>query len=241
MLKALELCGFKSFADRTRFEFSQGITCVVGPNGSGKSNVVDAIKWVLGEQSVKSLRGKEMVDIIFNGSADRRPLNAAETTLTFDNSQRLLSVDTPEVHVTRRVYRSGEGEYLINRQPCRLRDIRELVSGTGVATEAYSVIEQGKVDILLQSSPRDRRMIFEEAAGISRFKAKKVESLRRLERVEQNVQRLKDIIEEVEKQLRSVKLQASKAQRYQEYSGRLKELRLALGLQEFGEETRKLD
>src|SRR5262245_37088759 len=155
MLTALELVGFKSFADKTRFEFPKGITSIVGPNGSGKSNVVDAIKWVLGEQSVKSLRGKEMADCIFNGSGTRPPLNAAETTLTFDNSRRLLPLDTPEVHVTRRIYRSGEGEYLINRQPCRLRDIRDMFSGTGIATEAYSVIEQGKVDVLLQSSPKD--------------------------------------------------------------------------------------
>src|SRR5580658_3516423 len=186
MLKALELVGFKSFADKTRFEFSQGITAVVGPNGSGKSNVVDAIKWVLGEQSVKSLRGKEMVDVIFNGSGSRPALNTAETTLVIDNRQRVLAIDTPEVQITRRVYRSGEGEYLINRQPSRLRDIRELFAGTGVGAEAYSVIEQGKVDVMLQSSPKDRRLIFEEAAGISRFKIKKVESLRRLERVEQN-------------------------------------------------------
>jgi chromosome segregation protein len=230
MLKALELVGFKSFADKTRLEFPRGITVVVGPNGSGKSNIVDAIKWVLGEQSVKSLRGKEMADVIFNGSASRRPLNAAETTLTFDNSERVLAVDTPEVHVTRRVYRSGEGEYLINRQPCRLRDIRELFSGTGVATEAYSVIEQGKVDVLLQSSPRDRRLIFEEAAGISRFKAKKVESLRRLERVEQNLLRLSDIVDEVDSRLRAVRLQAGKARRYKEYSDRLQALRTQIGL-----------
>lgn len=230
MLKALELVGFKSFADKTRFEFPRGITAVVGPNGSGKSNVVDAIKWVLGEQSVKSLRGKEMVDVIFNGASGRPPLNAAETTLTLDNSHRLLALDTPEVHITRRVYRSGEGEYLINRQPCRLRDIRELFRGTGVATEAYSVIEQGKVDVLLQSSPRDRRMIFEEAAGISRFKAKKIESLRRLERVEQNLLRLSDIVSEVEHRLKAVRQQASKARRYREHADRLQELRTQVGL-----------
>jgi chromosome segregation protein len=230
MLKALELVGFKSFADKTRFDFPRGITAVVGPNGSGKSNVVDAIKWVLGEQSVKTLRGKEMADVIFNGSATRQPLNSAETTLTFDNSARLLSIDTPEVHITRRVYRSGEGEYLINRQVCRLRDIRELFSGTGVATEAYSVIEQGKVDVLLQSSPRDRRLIFEEAAGISRFKAKKIESLRRLERVEQNLLRLSDIIDEVDGRLRGVRTQATKARRYKEYADRLQELRTQVGL-----------
>jgi len=230
MLKALELVGFKSFADKTRFEFPRGITIVVGPNGSGKSNVVDAIKWVLGEQSVKSLRGKEMADVIFNGSGTRRAMNSAEITLTFDNAANLLPIDTPEVHITRRVYRSGEGEYLINRHPARLRDIRDLLSGTGMGTHAYSVIEQGKVDVLLQASPRDRRMIFEEAAGISRFKAKKIESLRRLERVEQNLLRLSDIVDEVESRLRSVRLQAGKARRYKEHTDRLQELRTQVGL-----------
>ncbi|HEV7226754.1 MAG TPA: chromosome segregation protein SMC [Pirellulales bacterium] len=230
MLKALELAGFKSFADKTRFEFPRGITSVVGPNGSGKSNVVDAIKWVLGEQSVKSLRGKEMADIIFNGSGSRQGVNAAEATLTFDNAEGVLAVDAPEVHITRRVYRSGEGEYLINRQPCRLRDIRDLLSGTGVGTEAYSIIEQGKVDVMLQASPRDRRALFEEAAGIGRFKAKKIESLRRLERVEQNLTRLSDIVDEVENRLRSVRLQASKARRYKEHADRLQELRTQVGL-----------
>jgi len=230
MLKALELVGFKSFADKTRFDFPPGITAVVGPNGSGKSNVVDAIKWVLGEQSVKSLRGKEMADVIFNGATGRTPLNFAETTLTLDNSSRRLPIDTAEVLVTRRVYRSGESEYLLNRQPCRLKDIRDLFSGTGVATEAYSVIEQGKVDALLQSSPRERRLIFEEAAGISRFKAKKNESLRRLERVDQNLLRLGDIVAEVEHRLRQIRLQAGKARRFQEYTGRLEQLRTHVGL-----------
>ena len=225
MLTALEILGFKSFADRTRFEFPPGITVVVGPNGSGKSNIVDAIKWVLGEQSVKSLRGREMADVIFNGSGSRRALNAAEITLTFDNAKRLLDVDTPEVSITRRVYRSGEGEYLINRNPARLRDIRDLLSGTGMGTQAYSVIEQGKVDGLLQSSPKDRRLIFEEAAGISRFKARKLEAIKRLERVEQNLLRLSDIVDEVENHLRSVRAQAGKARRYKEHVDRLQELR----------------
>ncbi|HEY5315647.1 MAG TPA: AAA family ATPase, partial [Pirellulales bacterium] len=240
MLKALELVGFKSFADKTRFEFSRGITAVVGPNGSGKSNIVDAIKWVLGEQSVKSLRGKEMADVIFNGSGTRGALNAAETTLTFDNSARLLPLDSPEVHVTRRVYRSGEGEYLINKQPCRLRDIRELLAGSGIGLEAYSVIEQGKVDVLLQSSPRERRVIFEEAAGISRFKAKKLETLRRLERVDQNLLRLSDIVGEVESRLRSVRLQASKARRYKEHVDRLQQLRTASGRADWQRHTARL-
>ena len=240
MLKALELAGFKSFADKTRFEFPAGITVVVGPNGSGKSNVVDAIKWVLGEQSVKSLRGKEMADVIFNGSPARRGLNSAEITLTFHNANHLLPLDSPEVQITRRVYRSGEGEYLINRNPCRLRDIRDLLSGTGMGTQAYSVIEQGKVDLLLQSSPRDRRMIFEEAAGISRFKLKKIEALRRLERVDQNLLRLSDIVDEVDNRLRSVRAQAGKARRYKEYTDRLQELRTQVGLVDWRRLTARL-
>ena len=240
MLKALELIGFKSFAGKTRFEFPSGITAVVGPNGSGKSNIVDAVKWVMGEQSVKSLRGKEMADVIFNGSGTRRPMNSAEITLTFDNSSQLLEIDTPEVHITRRVYRSGEGEYLINRQPCRLRDIRDLLSGTGMGTQAYSIIEQGKVDVLLQSSARERRVIFEEAAGISRFKAKKLEALRRLERVEQNLLRLSDIVDEVENRLRSVRAQAGKARRYHEHTCRLQELRTQVGLVDWRRLTEKL-
>ncbi len=230
MLKALELVGFKSFADRTRFEFPPGVTVVVGPNGSGKSNIVDAIKWVLGEQSVKSLRGREMADVIFNGSGSRRAMNAAEITLTLDNSKHLLAIDAPEVHITRRVYRSGEGEYLLNRNPARLRDIRDLLSGTGMGTQAYSVIEQGKVDVLLQSSARDRRVIFEEAAGISRFKLRKIEALRRLDRVQQNLLRLSDIVDEVESRLRSVRVQAGKARRYKEHTDRLQELRTQVGL-----------
>jgi len=230
MLKALEIVGFKSFAEKTTFKFPPGITVVVGPNGSGKSNIVDGLKWVLGEQSVKSLRGKEMADVIFNGSSSRRATNSAEITITFDNSSRRLPIDTPEVQITRRVYRSGEGEYLINRQPSRLRDIRQLLSGTGMGTQAYSVIEQGKVDVLLQSSAKDRRLIFEEAAGISLFKNKKIEALRRLERVEQNLLRLSDIVDEVESRLRSVRQQAGKARRYKEYADRLQELRTQVAL-----------
>lgn len=243
MLKALELAGFKSFADKTRFEFPPGITVVVGPNGSGKSNIVDAIKWVLGEQSAKSLRGKEMSDVIFKGSGQggRRMLNTAEATIVFDNSEGRLGVDAPEVHVTRRVYRSGEGEYLINGQACRLKDVRDLFRGTGVGTDAYSLIEQGKVDKLLQASPRDRRAIFEEAAGISRFKAKKIEAQRRLERVDQNLLRLSDIVEEVGSRLRSVRSQAAKARRYREYSDRLQQLRTQVAMTEWRALTERLD
>ena len=236
MLKAIELVGFKSFADKSRFEFPSGITVIVGPNGSGKSNVVDALKWVLGEQSAKSLRGKDMTDVIFKGTSGdggRKPANSAEATVVLDNTARHLPFDTDEVNITRRVYRSGEGEYLINRETCRLKDIKNLFRGTGVGTDAYSLIEQGKVDQLLQASANERRAIFEEAAGISRFKAKKIESERRLARVEQNLIRLADIVEEVGSRYRSVKAQASKAVRYKEYSDRMRLLRTYVGSLDF--------
>lgn len=243
MLKALELAGFKSFADKTRFEFPPGISVIVGPNGSGKSNVVDAMKWVLGEQSAKSLRGKEMVDVIFKGTGEqgRKPLNAAEVTIIFDNSEHKLPFDAEEVHVTRRVYRSGEGEYLINGQPSRLKDIRDMFRGTGVGTDAYSLIEQGKVDQMLQASSKDRRAMFEEAAGISRFKAKKVEAQRRLERVEHNLLRLKDIVDEVENRVKSVRSQASKARKYREYSDRLQQLRTEVGAADWRQLSKEID
>ena len=243
MLKALQLVGFKSFADKTRFEFPAGITVVVGPNGSGKSNIVDAIKWVLGEQSAKSLRGQDMSDVIFKGggTSGRKPMNMAEATIIIDNSERRLPVDAPEVHVSRRVYRSGEGEYLINGQACRLKDVRDMFRGTGVGTDAYSLIEQGKVDRLLQASAKDRRAIFEEAAGISRFKAKKIEAQRRLERVEQNLLRLSDIVEEVENRLRNVNNQATKARRYREYSDRLQQLRTQVASTDWRHLSEKLE
>jgi chromosome segregation protein len=231
-LQALELFGFKSFADRTRFEFPEGITVVVGPNGSGKSNVVDAIKWVLGEQSVRSLRGKEMTDVIFAGSQSRKPLNYAEVSLIFDNAAGELPVQAAEVQITRRVQRSGESEYLINGETSRLRDIRELFSGTGAATDAYSVIEQGRVDALLVASGRDRRAVFEEAAGITKFRARRAEALRRLERSELNRQRLADIVGEVSSRLETVKHQAARARRWRQMTDRLKALRLAAATQD---------
>src|SRR6202011_3538314 len=157
MLKRLELVGFKSFADKTTFEFGDGVTAIVGPNGSGKSNVVDAVRWILGEQSAKSLRGGEMADVIFNGSTSRRSFGMAEVTMTFDNGKRALAVQSEEVQIPRRVYRSGEGEYLINQQICRLKDIKELFLGSGAGADAYCIIEQGRVDVLLQASTQDRR------------------------------------------------------------------------------------
>jgi chromosome segregation protein len=226
MLKSLELFGFKSFADRTRFDFAPGVTCVVGPNGSGKSNVVDSIKWILGDQSPKSLRGKEMTDVIFNGSANRKPAPLAEALLNFDNSKRVLSLDAAEVQIGRRIYRSGESEYLINRVPARLKDIRDLFLGTGAGTSAYSVIEQGRVDQLLQATNIARRTVFEEAAGISRFKARKVDAQRKLERVAQNLLRLTDIVAEVQTQLNGLRSQAAKAAKFREFTQELRGLRI---------------
>jgi chromosome segregation protein len=224
MLKSLELFGFKSFADRTLFEFASGITCVVGPNGSGKSNVVDALKWILGDQSAKSLRGKEMADVIFNGSAGRRASGFAEATLTFDNTHGQLPIDAAEVQIGRRLYQSGDSEYLLNRSAVRLKDIKDLFLGTGAGTAAYSIIEQGRVDQILQSNPTARRVVFEEAAGISKFKSRRVDAERRLERVAQNLLRLTDIVDEVETQLNSTRSQASKAARFRELSAELNEL-----------------
>lgn len=235
MLKSLELVGFKSFAEKTRLVFPPGVTVVVGPNGSGKSNVVDSVKWVLGSQSPRSLRGKEMTDVIFNGSESRTPLASAEVTLAFDNAppadggRRLfVDLDHDEVRLTRRVNRSGEGEYLVNGRTCRLRDFRELLAGTGAGADSYSIIEQGRVDAALRASPMERRLLLEEAAGVSRFRLKKREAAKRLERVEQNLLRLSDIVDEVEGRLRRVRAQAGKARRYREASLRLKEARTEL-------------
>ncbi|MBI3828734.1 MAG: chromosome segregation protein SMC [Planctomycetes bacterium] len=231
-LKRLEAFGFKSFADKVTFDFERGFTCVVGPNGCGKSNVVDAVKWVLGEQSAKSLRGGEMLDVIFNGSANRKPLNFAEVTLTFDNNDaeeaKRLPLAAPEVSVTRRLYRSGESEYLINKSLCRLRDIRELFWDTGIGTTSYSIIEQGKIGQLLEANSKERRSLFEEAAGIHKYKERKKEALRRLERTEQNMARINDTLGEVERQLRSVTRQAEKARKAKEISDKLRQTKLEI-------------
>jgi len=237
-LKKLIVHGFKSFADRTEFVFDSPITGIVGPNGCGKSNVVDAFKWVLGEQSAKSLRGDAMMDVIFNGSGGRKPSGMAEVTLVFENplradNTRLLNLDTDEVSVGRRLFRDGVSEYQLNTQNGRLKDIRELFLDTGVGVDAYSVIEQGRVAALLEANPEERRLIFEEAAGISKFKQRKKESQRKLEKVDQNLLRVNDIVEEVDKRLRGVKIQAGRARTFKEYSDRLSELRLTYALQEY--------
>lgn len=239
-LLSLELAGFKSFADPTVFQFDSGITGIVGPNGCGKSNVVDAVKWVLGEMSAKSLRGGEMLDVIFNGSSTRKPLGMAEVSLTFSNEDRRLPVDEPQVKITRRLYRDGTSEYLVNNRDARLRDIREMFLDTGVGVDAYSLIEQGRISALLEASSIDRREIFEEAAGISRFKARKKETLRRLEKTDQNLAQTQLVLDEVNRQLRSIKVQAGKARNYREYESRLNELRRAESLYEFHQMHRRL-
>jgi chromosome segregation protein len=232
-LKRLTCQGFKSFADKTDFDFRPGVTGIVGPNGCGKSNVVDAIKWVLGDQSARSLRGKQMLDVIFNGSGTRRSAGMAQVDLMFDNADRALGCDADDVTITRRLFRSGESEYLINNETVRLKDVRELFMDTGIGVSAYSIIEQGKVDVLLQANPQERRLIFDEAAGISRYKARKREAERKLDRVEQNLLRVEDIVEEVEKRLRSIKYQAGKARNFQEYDRQLRAKRATFSLAEY--------
>ena len=214
-LESLELLGFKSFADKTTFSFHEGVTAVVGPNGCGKSNVLDAVRWALGEQSAKSLRGEEMADVIFNGAETRKPVGLAEVSLTFTDCAEELGIEWHDVRVTRRVYRDGNSEYLLNKTPCRLRDIQSLFADTGIARSAYSMMEQGKIDMILSSRPEDRRAVFEEAAGITKYKTQKREALRKLEATEANLLRIGDIIKEVKRQIGSLQRQAGKARRYQ--------------------------
>ena len=214
-LQSLELFGFKSFADKTVFNFHEGVTAIVGPNGCGKSNVLDAVKWALGEQSAKSLRGDEMADVIFNGADTRKPVGFAEASLTFTDCAEEFGIDWHDVRVTRRVYRDGNSEYLLNKTPCRLRDIQSLFADTGIARTAYSMMEQGRIDMILSSRPEDRRAVFEEAAGITKYKTQKREALRKLEATEANLLRIGDVIKEVKRQIGSLQRQAGKARRYQ--------------------------
>lgn len=214
-LKSLTLHGFKSFADKTHFEFHKGVTGIVGPNGCGKSNVVDAIRWVLGETSAKALRGDEMADVIFNGTDKRKPVGLAEVTLTMADCEQSLNVDFNEVALTRRVFRDGRSEYRLNNTVCRLKDIHDLIAGTGIGRAAYSIMAQGQIDMLLSSKPEDRRTVFEEAAGITKFKSQKREALRKLEYTEANLLRVADIIAEVKRQMGTLQRQAAKARRYQ--------------------------
>ena len=224
--KRIELLGFKSFADKTVVNFDDGITAIVGPNGCGKSNVADAIRWVLGEQSSKLLRGSSMQDVIFNGTQSRKSLSYCEVSLVLDNSDKELNVEYNEIILTRKLYRSGESEYLLNNNTCRLKDIVEILHDAGIGRDGYSIIGQGKVDEIVSSKPENRRGIFEDAAGISKFKEKKLESERKLARTRENIARLKDILIEIERQLNPLKQQAEKARKYLELKEELKSLEI---------------
>ncbi|WP_017753696.1 chromosome segregation protein SMC [Calidifontibacillus oryziterrae] len=234
-LKRLDIVGFKSFADRISVDFVNGVTAVVGPNGSGKSNITDAIRWVLGEQSVKSLRGAKMEDIIFAGSDTRKPLNIAEVTLTLENDDQFLPIDYHEVSVTRRVYRSGESEFLINKQTCRLKDIVDLFMDSGLGREAFSIISQGKVEEILSSKSEDRRSIFEEAAGVLKYKTRKRKAENKLFETQDNLNRVEDIIHEIEGQIEPLKLQSSIAKDYLEKKEELEKTEVALTVYEIEE------
>lgn len=242
-IKRLELLGFKSFVEPTVIDFDAPITGVVGPNGCGKSNVVDAIRWVMGEMSAKSLRGRAMEDVIFNGSEKRPPLGMGEVSLTFSTEDGIIPADYAgftEITVTRRLYRSGESEYLINKVPCRLRDVVDLFLGTGVGHKAYSIIEQGKIDFVINAKPEERRLLLEEAAGVSKFKARKEAALRKIEGTEQNLARLKDILHEVIRQINALDRQVKKAARYKELKNELRDLELKLAAIDHREFSREI-
>lgn len=240
-LKTLEIHGFKSFADKTVFEFAKGVTGIVGPNGCGKSNVVDAIRWVLGETSAKALRGGEMADVIFNGTEKRKPLGMAEVTLTMGDCEEALKVDYNEVSLTRRVFRDGRSEYRINGTLCRLKDIHDLLMDTGIGRTAYSIMAQGQIDQILSSKPEERRAVFEEAAGITKFKREKKEALRKLEFTEANLLRVSDVLAEQERRMNSLRRQVAKARRYQALAADTRVLDTHLGHKKFVELTAERD
>ncbi|MBO7352702.1 MAG: AAA family ATPase, partial [Lachnospiraceae bacterium] len=225
-LKSIEILGFKSFAKKIKFEFHDGITAIVGPNGSGKSNVADAVRWVLGEQSAKQLRGTNMQDVIFSGSEARKPQGFAFVEITFDNSDHKLPVSYDEVSVSRRVYRSGESEYMINGMTCRLRDVQELFMDTGIGKEGYSIIGQGQIDRILSTKPEDRRELFDEAAGIVKFKKRKAIAEKNLDEACANLDRIMDIIGEIEKRIGPLEEQSKVAREYLNLKEQLKKLEL---------------
>lgn len=231
-LKSLTLKGFKSFADRAHMSFEPGLTVIVGPNGSGKSNVSDAILWVLGEQSAKQLRGQAMEDVIFSGSSARKPVGVAEVTLVLDNSDHMLPVDFTEVAVTRRMYRSGESEYLINSSPCRLMDIQDILHDSGLGKDTHSIISQGKLDAILQSRPEERRSLIEEAAGISKHKRRKERALRKIKSMDEHLTRARDINREITRQLKPLERQVDRARKYKDLSSRATELTQILAVDE---------
>ena len=228
-LKEIQATGFKSFADKLTINLDNRTTCIVGPNGSGKSNIVDAVRWVLGEQSVKSLRGDNgMTDVIFTGSNSRNPLNVASVSLTFDNSDNYLNIPYNEVVVKRRVYRSGENEYFLNGEKCRLKDITDLFIDSGIGRDSFNIISQGEVDRILSNSVSDRRAIFEEAAGVLKYKKRKEEAIRKLDRTRDNMNRVDDIIAELEVQVEPLKEQSRQALEYIENKEKLEDLQKEL-------------
>ena len=245
-LKKLEIAGFKSFKDKTQFHFSNGISAIVGPNGCGKSNVVDAIRWVMGEQRVKSLRGKKMDDVIFNGSDEAAPVGMAEVTIIFEKNGRQFPgqyADCSEIMISRRLYREGDSEYSINKVPCRLLDVREFFMDTGVGAKTYSIVEQESISRLIEAKPEDIREFIEEAAGIKKYKSRRESAMRKMDSTKQNIARLKDILSEVKTQLNSTSRQAKRAERYRELKKEIKETELALSLQayiELGHEKDRL-
>ncbi len=210
-LQRLELFGFKSFADRVAIEFNPGITAIVGPNGCGKSNISDAIRWVLGEQRPTLVRGSRMDEVIFSGSRHRKPINLAEVALHFSNEDGLLPIEYTEVAIARRVFRDGDSDYLLNRHPCRLKDIQDLLMGTGIGTHSYTLIQQGMVDSLLSDRPEERRTIFEEAAGVTRYKNRRRATQRKLEATAIDLDRVEDVVSEVDRNVASLKRQVGKA------------------------------
>ena len=229
-LKRLEMYGFKSFAEKTVLEFIPGITTVIGPNGSGKSNISDCIRWILGEQSIKNLRGTKSEDIIFSGTQNRKALGFAEGSLIFDNSDGRLPIEYSEVTITRKIYRSGETGYFINKTPCRLKDIIELFMDTGIGKDGYSIIGQGKIDEILSNKSEDRRHIFEEAAGIVKYRVRKNESEKKLEQTKINLLRINDIIQEIENNIEPLKLASEKAKHYLNLREELKGIEVGLFL-----------
>ena len=243
-IKTLEVQGFKSFVDRTVVQFEEGVTGIVGPNGCGKSNIVDAIRWVMGEQSAKHLRGGAMEDVIFNGAESRSPMGMSQVFMTFDNSDGRAPAEYAaysEIQIGRRLYRSGESEYFINKTPCRLKDIVDLFLGTGVGTKAYSIIEQGKVGQIVSSKPEDRRMLIEEAAGISKFKSRKESALRKMDSTKDNLARLDDILGELGRQLNSLNRQVKKAERYQRVADELRTREMVLAATQYRSLSSDLD
>ena len=242
-LKKLEITGFKSFIDKASIQFPPGVSAIVGPNGCGKSNVVDALRWVMGEQSVKQLRGKSMEDVIFAGSNGKPPLNMAEVTLTLKNDNGNAPIELKEfteIMVTRRLYRSGESGYFINKQPCRLKDINNIFLGSGMGAKTYAVVQQGNIGAITDAGPEERRVFIEEAAGVTRFKSRKIEALRKVKATEQNLLRLNDIIVEIVRQMNSLKRQAKKAERFKKYKSRIKGLEIHLAVHQYDELSQQL-